>query len=313
MLIPFKSPPAIRKVSDEIFGQLEAAVKPPVVTHRLNPPRFPSGPGGPSSGGAPTTATKGRGQEKLSYDTVRVLSQEAMGMYQVAVLEAGSAQALEKWMNEHGYVYPKGMEAGMRTTTPALPEGAVFKGAVQAMGFRFRTTEPVVPMRLSAHNPGKLHNRCFILTEQGVRFAQLDKAMVQTQISGPQLVSNLTKALPCKLTYWSSPPTKDGRPVSPWGSSTTLDLGVGEEPDLPAELVKQYQAWAARGRDPHPMNGTAKDLFLSDLLSRSATRRSPTSAWRWASAAPTAIRSWSMRSPTCATRRCAACSKSWPR
>ncbi|MHC5021376.1 MAG: hypothetical protein ACYTGX_14970, partial [Planctomycetota bacterium] len=43
MLIPFQSPPAIRKVSDEIFGQLEAAVKPPVITHNLNPPRFPTG------------------------------------------------------------------------------------------------------------------------------------------------------------------------------------------------------------------------------------------------------------------------------
>src|SRR3954470_19146971 len=40
MLIPFPSPPALRKVPDEIFPQLAAAVEPPEVIIDLNPRRY---------------------------------------------------------------------------------------------------------------------------------------------------------------------------------------------------------------------------------------------------------------------------------
>jgi hypothetical protein len=47
----------------------------------------------------------------LGKDEVRVLKQEAVGMYEAAVLEAGSAAALKRWMDDHGYKYPAGMDA----------------------------------------------------------------------------------------------------------------------------------------------------------------------------------------------------------
>ena len=31
-------------------------------------------------------------------------------MYEIAVLEAGSANALQKWMDQNGFQYPKGMD-----------------------------------------------------------------------------------------------------------------------------------------------------------------------------------------------------------
>ena len=40
--------------------------------------------------------------EELQKEEVRVIRQEAVGMYEVAVLEAGSAAALKKWIDEHG-------------------------------------------------------------------------------------------------------------------------------------------------------------------------------------------------------------------
>ena len=40
-----------------------------------------------------------------------MLRQEAVGMYEAAVLEAGSAAALKRWMDDHGYKYPTGMDA----------------------------------------------------------------------------------------------------------------------------------------------------------------------------------------------------------
>ncbi len=47
---------------------------------------------------------------RMAADAVNVLREEAVGMYEVAVLEAGSAAALKKWMDEHGYRFPDGME-----------------------------------------------------------------------------------------------------------------------------------------------------------------------------------------------------------
>ena len=40
-------------------------------------------------------------QEATAYKE-RVIKEEAIGMYQVVVLEAGSAKALNRWMDEHG-------------------------------------------------------------------------------------------------------------------------------------------------------------------------------------------------------------------
>ncbi len=107
MLIPFPSVPAIRKVPDHIFPHIAAAVDPPEVVvdlrqvvqrlHLLS-----------INGVLGQTATQGLGIEHRN--RVRVIREEAVGMYEVAVLAAGSAAALKKWMDEHGYQFPKGMD-----------------------------------------------------------------------------------------------------------------------------------------------------------------------------------------------------------
>ena len=108
-----------------------------------------------------------------------VLKKEAVGMYEVAVLATGSADALKKWLDDHGFRYPDGMDKpcneyveqgwcfvavktkvgtkdgadpkpGARNVDTQLPPDAGFDGDVQAMGFRFKSEELVVPMRLSA-------------------------------------------------------------------------------------------------------------------------------------------------------------------
>ena len=92
MLIPFPTPPAIRKVPDNIFSQLAAAVDPPEVKLYLHPPYVAL------KSQARMMNSKGHslgfgGQQR---DRVRVLRQEAVGMYEVAVLAAGSSAALKK-------------------------------------------------------------------------------------------------------------------------------------------------------------------------------------------------------------------------
>ena len=263
MLIPFPSPPAIRKVADDVFPHIAAAIDPPEVLVDLRM-RFR----GCYDMAAPMGARSEQALEvrKLGEEEVQVISEEAVGMYEVAVLAAGSAGALKLWMEDHGFRYPDGMDdvcedyvedgwcfvaikarvgqkagseprPGMRTVETGLPEDATFEGHVQAMGFRFRTDEFVVPMRLSAFNEGELRNIVYILSDGPQRIANLSEDMVVRQIPGYQLYRNVTDPLPLRI----------------------VGGGVGDIPDwwlqsLPAQ------------RNPVPHNGIARELFASDIL-----------------------------------------------
>ncbi len=179
MLIPFPTPPAIRKVPDHIFGHLAAAVDPPEVVVDLRPQ--PIGFFGFGGGGSGRNDYFSSSFGIVKKDEVRVLREEAVGMYEVAVLAAGSAAALKRWIDDHGYKYPDGMDGpcndyvhegwcfvavktkvgekkgvdpkpGQRAVNTNLPAGSTFDGHVQGMGFRFKVDDLVVPMRLSAFN-----------------------------------------------------------------------------------------------------------------------------------------------------------------
>lgn len=260
MLIPFPTPPAIRKVPDEIFSQIAAAVDPPEIRvwFRRYRPRHSYR----KRSMAPSKSAPGG----LRLQGVRVLRQEAVGMYQVAVLEAGSAKALQRWMDRNGYKYPKGMDKpvldyiragwcfvavktrvagkqglsprpGMRSTKTRFPKGGNFDGKVQAMGFRFKTKRLVVPMRLSAFNKGRLRNVVYLLADGPHKIHSIPTQYVRRQLSGAELYRNVTELLPLRV------------------------IG-GLAKDLPRHRWDSIQ----RRRNPTPHNGLAKELFASDLL-----------------------------------------------
>jgi hypothetical protein len=267
MLIPFPAVPELRKVSDSIFPHVRAAIDPPEVVVYVN--RFPRRGAFRARGEAAKSppAAKALG---LKRDQVRVVKEEAVGMYEVAVLEAGSAAALNKWMTDHGYKYPKGMDAacedyvkigwcfvavktkvgskkavdpkpGMRKVKTGLPKGASFDGHVQAMGFRFKSDRLVVPMRLSTFNEGDLHNIVYVLTDKPQRIRSVPEEYVVRQISGDDLFKNVTQPLPLRIV-----------------GGTAKDLQPFQKQNL-----KQQ-------RDPVPHNGAARDLFAADLLAVSS-------------------------------------------
>lgn len=266
MLVPFPSPPAIRKVPDEIFEQIAAAVDPPevVIDLKPRPPPRPS----KSAGRSRSMEKSGDKDGGLRFDEVRVLSQEAVGMYEVAVLEAGSSNALRKWMEEHKFKYPTGMDevcddyvakrwcfvavktrvADKAATDPKpgmkqkpdskLPAGAVFNGHVQGMGYRFLTPEPVLPMRLATYNEADDRRQVVYLLSNAPRtVAGTPNDLVKRQIPGKKLRSHVVDPLPLRI----------------YG---------GNYADVP---VARLKALAAR-RNPLPHNGAAKELFTSDLL-----------------------------------------------
>ncbi len=259
MLIPFPTVPDIRKVSDNIFTHIKQAIDPPEIVINMLP--------------VPKATTAGKPQrndkedDELYLGRVTVLKEEAVGMYQVAVLEAEDPKALEAWMTAHEYVYPKGMDdvcaeyieakwcfvavkanvgsqsavepkPGMRKANALVDDATGFEGAVQAMGFRFKIEQPVVPMRLSAFNEGKLHNIVYVFSDQSVKIPELPEKFVKGKISGEQLLKNMTEPLPVKV------------------------LGGTLEDAERAGYFKMPQY----NRDPRPKNGDAYDLFSSDLL-----------------------------------------------
>ncbi len=266
MLIPFPSPPALRKLPDHIFPHIAAAVDPPEVTVDLRRQFLFQNQNRAVTRFSSLSITR----EKA----VKVLRQEAVGMYEVAVLEAGSAAALKKWMDSHNYRFPDGMEKpcndyvklgwcfvavktrvsgkqetdaapGIRGVKQGLPPQAAFDGFVQAMGFRFKTKELVVPMRLSAFNEGSLRNIVYLLTDSPRRIRHIPEEYVVRQVSGQQLVKNLTSLLPVRII-----------------GGTEADIPEYRRKSLPGE------------RNPEPKNGAARDLFASDLHAVSTGRMS---------------------------------------
>ena len=265
MLIPFPKPPALRKVPDNIFPHLANAIDPPEVVVNLFPP--PPAPAANGFGGGGDLANYDNGlQFERAKDFIRVVKQEAVGMYEVAVLEAGSAAALNKWMDQHGYQYPKGMDEvceeyveerwcfvavktkvgqkdgvepkpAQRDVNSKLPDGSAFDGNVQAMGFRFETDELVVPMRLSAFNAGDLRNIVYLLTDKPQKIRAIPEEYVVRQIDGDTLHANVTGPLPLRIL-----------------GGTEKDLNEWHLRDLLTQ------------RNPEPKNGSARDLFAGDLL-----------------------------------------------
>jgi Uncharacterized protein conserved in bacteria (DUF2330) len=264
MLIPFPAVPELRKVSDSIFPHVRAAIDPPeIVVYARNRQLMLFNAAGNMNAGQKSAQTLSMVRKK---DIVRVVKEEAVGMYEVAVLEAGSAKALQKWMDDHGYKYPKGMDKacedyvkigwcfvtvktkvsgktavdpkpGMRRVKAGLPPGATFDGSVQAMGFRFRSKRLVVPMRLSTFNEGDLHNIVYVLTDQPQKIRSVPEEYVVRQIGGEELYKNVTRPLPLRII-----------------GGTVKDLQPWQKKNLPAQ------------RNPVPHNGAARDLFAADLL-----------------------------------------------
>src|SRR5438128_1058989 len=266
MLISFPTPPALRKVSEDIFPQISKAIDPPEVVVDLRWSKFR----GQLLGGAVLAdkdAKNGSGSGlRLREDEVRVLKQEAVGMYEATVLEAGSAAALKRWMDDHGYKYPAGMDVvceeyvklgwcfvaekakvggkanvdpkpRMKGVDTKLPSGSAFDGHVQAMAFRFKVDKLILPMRLSAYNEGEMHNIVYLLTDGPRKIRSIPEEYVVRQLTGEQLIRNVTQPLPLRII-----------------GGTEADIQDWQRQSLPQQ------------RNPAPHNGFAKELFASDLL-----------------------------------------------
>ncbi|MFT5686969.1 MAG: hypothetical protein ACI8RZ_007926 [Myxococcota bacterium] len=279
MLIPFPTPPQITKTDDDLFAHLEAAIDPPELT--VNIRRM--GRGLPAIG-APAPQPKSA-EAGLVWTGVDLLREEAVGMYQVAVLKAGSTAALSAWMGESGYRYPDGMDAvvgeyiakswafvavkarvggasgiapqpGMRSADTSGPVGGSFDGHVQGMAFRFTTPELVIPMRLSVFNGADPRNVVYVLAEDPVRLEGVSTDLVTRQLPGQTLLDNLTTPLPITVT---------GGRLSELSDIQHTDLAVERDPVHISGLARTQLAAdlhaATTGRLSLAMDSEAKALL----------------------------------------------------
>ena len=91
-------------------------------------------------------------------------------------------------------------------------------------------------MRLSAFNEGETRNIVYLLTDSPKKIRAIPEEYVQRQISGADLITNVTQPLPVRI------------------------IG-GTEKDLKEWHKKSLK----ERRNPEPKNGVAKRLFASDL------------------------------------------------
>ena len=261
MLIPFPTPPALRKIEDDTFSHIEAALDPPKIFVRKKIERKYK----MKRSVMPKASNRSIAVQKE--EAVVVLNEEAVGMYQVAVLEAGSSKALARWMTDNGYRYPKGMdsvtddyvkqgwcfvaikaavgvasgvrpEPGKRSVDPSRAAGSVFNGHVQGMAFRFKIDKPVVPMRLSVFNGPDPRNVVYFLSDSPSKIEELSDTLVVEQLKGSKLYKNLTEPLEVEFDSVLQP----------------FQLDADDKKRL-AEM-----------RNYDPMVHIAKTLFASDLL-----------------------------------------------
>ena len=267
MLIPFPSPPELYKINDETFSQLERALEPPTIDVYQYDHEAAMGLldlSGIRASGSGLGVLGAKGAQAPS-ESIRV-REEALGMYQVAVIEAGSAKALKKWMQEHQYKFPEGMEdvaqdyveakwafvaiktkigaksniepaAGMRNVDTSYPKGASFDGYVQGMGFRFPSEEAVVPMRLSVFNGRNPHNIVYFFSDKQMQIEKVDQPDDYYYLSGQTLYENLTSPL-------------------------SVIFQAGSKDRLSAEQKEQLQSF----RDPDAITKEFRQFLQSDLM-----------------------------------------------
>ncbi|MEK6235332.1 MAG: DUF2330 domain-containing protein [Planctomycetales bacterium] len=296
MLIPFPNPPALRKVPDHLFQHVANAIDPPEVTVDMR--EFLRNRNGRFNNFSRPQQSLNQ-VAKDSRDVVRVIKKEAVGMYEVVVLEAGSAAALKKWMDEHKFKYPDGMDnvcneyierkwcfvaiktkvgqpegvapqPGQRKVNSKLASGVGFDGHVQGMGFRFKSKELVVPMRLSAFNDGELRNIVYLVTDGPRKIRSIPEEYVVRQVSGKQLLKNVTQPLPLRILGGTQDDLRKRiQAKGHFQISLPGQFGAGR-----VDWNLQPAARLKQARDPKPFNGAAKTLFASDLLAVAAATKS---------------------------------------
>jgi TonB family protein len=228
----------VKTLPRELFARLDALTAPRLVEYWERDPCDPALIAGGMAGGAGTGAGFG-GRGPPAGPPVRVEAQFAVGEYDIVILGADDAVALEGWLTDHKYVIPAGAAEHLRPyvasgskffVAKVDPSKVVFKDG-QAMLSPLRVVYPSedfrLPIRLGLINAkGPQDLIVNILAEERQEVANYPNVMLPTEIVVKEEVRDQFPAF-----------------------YTALFDGLLAR--SPKSVVTEY-AWDARGCDPCP-------------------------------------------------------------
>lgn len=200
-LVPTPSRPEVSKVDAPIFHLLHRATA-PKVRYWFDADQKIDGFYGK---GKATTLSAPGGLD------VQVFEEKQVGAYDIAVLRAGNADDLLQWLRSNGYqITPKlvpvasdYIRRGWVFTAMRINTGyqdkvsqRLHKGILQSLKFKFQTTEPVYPLKVSSLNNGKTDILLYIIAAHRV-----DEPLMTTECSLDYYTSHALFGIEDALLY----------------------------------------------------------------------------------------------------------------
>jgi hypothetical protein len=171
-LVPTPAKPEVTKIDQPLFHDIHNATL-PEVKYWLDSDLLlgdiesrsslrSSGYLSAGSGGAPVAERK--------HLDVEVLDQKPIGQYDIAVLRAGNEGDLLEWLTRNGYAISPSVSpvltdyihrgwvfTAMRVNTAyqASAGERLSEGVLQSLSFKFKSSEPIYPLKISSLNKGK--------------------------------------------------------------------------------------------------------------------------------------------------------------
>lgn len=182
-IVPLPSRPRLRADDSSLFVRLSQATQGPHAPRSERTRRM--------------TATMGAS----TMDDVTVLQRARIGIYEAAVLEARGGGALAEWLRENGFRAPPGAPAifgeyarrgwvfvALRISpsqADSATRRALASGTIQPIRFRFRTPEPVYPLRISALGGSRSEILLYVVARRPLVHRTCDRAAWTEYACGP--------------------------------------------------------------------------------------------------------------------------------
>ncbi len=256
-LVPLPAKPEVTVAEEGLFEEIEAYVSARSKWKvYYDPPRYFSHP------------MLGGGGFGAAEEAVTVYEYKRVGIYEIAVLEADTAEDLLRWCKGHGYhVNAKAREVlksyvdkgwiftAMRIHPDASgrkTERGLSRGTIQPIHFTFPTREAVYPLRISSINQGATEVELHLLAEDTMvnpEFFQLGSLLEEFQARKLALAAGNPAKLEAEFAQYFDADRYTYRAVSsselpvaakslPRLSGTPLHLTTAKRNFLPEQMVE---------------------------------------------------------------------------
>lgn len=167
-IFPTPSPATVELGDARLFDELEDLTKPRIVIEHRPGSLFEEGRTASPAGGAPP---------------VTVLSQQTLGPFEVTTLAASEAGALQRWLADHGYAFPEGLDSVLEpyvengwyyAAARLTPEsqGQPLTGQLDPLWIKFQSDQIIYIMRTAAIVPNPFPLSLYVFAEHRVEKAQ---------------------------------------------------------------------------------------------------------------------------------------------